>query len=144
MPAWARRCHIWIVQLPIFEFILLWRLALPQSRESAIEVLLNRWFSLLGSISACAYPILISFRLYEQSFCRPYKQKTFCPYAFHMRRMIHIFTFGVCLAGMLPNGYSMMLSFFDEVSKKLPVSDCDMIVVSSSPIQGKIFRLPVS
>ena len=61
-------------------------------------------------------------------------------HAFKMRRIINIFTFGVFLASMLTNGFSMTLPFFDEVSKKLPFSDCDMIVVSSSPIQGNIYN----
>ena len=57
---------------------------------------------------------------------------------FKMRRIIDIFIFGACLASMFQVGYSTTSTFFDEVSKELPVSDCDMIVVSSSPIQGEI------
>ena len=63
-----------------------------------------------------------------------------------MSKITHFFTFGLCLANMLPNGFSLRLEeqeteLFGEVSRELPVADCDLIVVSSSPFQGEKYEL---
>ena len=63
-----------------------------------------------------------------------------------MGRITHSYIFGLFLANMLPNGFSLQLAehepaIFDEVSRELPVADCDMIVVSSSPLQGEMVKI---
>ena len=63
-----------------------------------------------------------------------------------MGRITYSYIFGLFLANMLPNGFSLQLAehepaFFDEVSRELPVADCDMIVVSSSPLQGEMLKI---
>ena len=70
-------------------------------------------------------------------------------YTFNMSRITHALTFWLCLAIMFQEGFSLRLAdqesaFFDEVSRELPMAECDMIVVSSSPLKGelhKIFRI---
>ena len=69
--------------------------------------------------------------------------------AFDMSRLAHLFIFGLCLASMFQKGIFLQLTeqveqVFNQVSRELPLSECDMIIVSSSPIQGemcKIFHL---
>ena len=52
-----------------------------------------------------------------------------------MCRITNIFTLGLILASVFKQGST----FFNEVSKHLPLAECDTIVVSSLPFLGEMF-----
>ena len=61
-----------------------------------------------------------------------------------MCRITNIFTLGLILASVFKQGFFLRLSekestFFNEVSKHLPLAECDTIVVSSLPFLGEMF-----
>ena len=62
-----------------------------------------------------------------------------------MSRITNTFTFGLCLASMFQTGLSLQLAeqesaFFDGISGDLPLTKCDMIVVSPTPLKGEMFK----
>ena len=61
---------------------------------------------------------------------------------FKMSKVTEVITLGLFLASVLQRGFCSHLSkqdktLLNEVSKNIPLAECDMIIVSSEPFQGE-------